>query len=668
MRRGREVSRDSPLACAARLATALLAVASAAAAAGAGAAAPHAAPPTPLPRLRVRAVDASLAPRSTRLAVVADALGREVTLRGVNVQINPYGAPPFVVPSAAGAYANGACPPNRALYPNPPVCGVDAGRGRYAANTSDGGLNDVAQLRALGYNAIRLVVSWEALEPAPGAYDAAARARIGQVLDWAEEQGVYVIIDMHQDIYSSSVTPPRGVVGLPPLLTPSSGQDGAPGWATLTGGWPSLSLLSIAQLNPAVSSAFQALYDNTVLPGLPVGGAPGAGLSDHFVGAIAFALAPFVNRTALAGVELLNEPLGGAVLTFAAAGAQLYALYRRAVQALTGVRDGLPECARGATDVRVVGVACAAPDLGVRFAGLVLAEPLAVRNLLDFSLGTPSTPWTTYAHAVHAPHVYTRVFTLDRSAPLLARVVFPLAAWPPDFDTAYASAWREGNALRAPVVVTEFGCSALLDDALVRPTLDAQDRSGTGGFLWTFKANCAGGWPYGAARCARDAWALYAPAAGPPGAPLPPNGPLIASRVRLHSRAHARGVAGEALAYGYDARDASFFLVANASGALGVGLDTLVYVPAHAAGRVAVVGAGAALRRVETAPDGSRTAVVRVEAAGTYAVLLSGDGGGGDGGGGGGAPGSRARDALLAAGLRLPRPPCDATAAECEKD
>jgi hypothetical protein len=48
-----------------------------------------------------------------------------------------------------------------------------------------------------------------------------------------------VLIDMHQDDYSLFIQPDPDDPGMPPLLVPQSGQDGAPNWAILAQGCPS---------------------------------------------------------------------------------------------------------------------------------------------------------------------------------------------------------------------------------------------------------------------------------------------------------------------------------------------------------------------------------------------------------------------------------------------
>ena len=111
----------------------------------------------------------------------------------------------------------------------------------------------------------------------------------------------------------------------------------------------------------------------------------------------------------------------------------LYPLYKHVIQALTGVRDGLPDCPSSAP----TGNDCAYPNLGINDQRhLFFFEPTSIRNLLDY---TPqkSVPFTTYPNIVYAPHVYTHVFTID------SILHIENSSYPPSFDYAYQTALNE---------------------------------------------------------------------------------------------------------------------------------------------------------------------------------------------------------------------------------
>lgn len=73
---------------------------------------------------------------------------------------------------------------------------------------------DFARLHdELGFNAIRYLIFWEAVEPERGIYDDAYLAEVRRRIEAAAAAGLLVIVDMHQDVYG------RGF-----------GFDGAPAW------------------------------------------------------------------------------------------------------------------------------------------------------------------------------------------------------------------------------------------------------------------------------------------------------------------------------------------------------------------------------------------------------------------------------------------------------
>ncbi|AEF86563.1 cytoplasm protein [Treponema primitia ZAS-2] len=70
------------------------------------------------------------------------------------------------------------------------------------------------RLRCWGFTLVRFIINWEALEHAgPGIYDEAYLAYLRKVLKLAEEKGIFVYMDPHQDVWSRW-----------------TGGDGAPAW------------------------------------------------------------------------------------------------------------------------------------------------------------------------------------------------------------------------------------------------------------------------------------------------------------------------------------------------------------------------------------------------------------------------------------------------------
>jgi endoglycosylceramidase len=474
------------------------------------------------------------------------------------------------------AYENGQCPTAETSVNQPPVCGVEAGKGKWNQSTTFDSRNDLAQMRALGFNLIRLAMSWSLLEPEPLKYSSEYLDRIAQVVHWAAEQDIMVILDMHQDEYSPDV----------------GGSDGAPAWACLNVSYPAWLEAAwplIADKLPyskRVLSAFDAFYMNHPVE------ATGRGLQEHFLLAWAEVLKRFDNTNNVIGYEILNEPPPGIativnsvskipVLGFSAE--YLYPLYRRFIQMSTGVRDGMSDCPNN----QPVGE-CAFPDLNIHTEKLILFEPMALRNQLDVSLQV-SKPFTEYRNIVFAPHCYTHFFTAQN--------------WPPSYKLSLDSAWFEANLMRASVLVTEFGGSALSPDKVgnITAQLDVHSTSGT---MWTWKEH--------------RSWGMFEPAADP----KDPNGPLYDVRVKINSRVYARAVAGTILEHHFDHLSGSFRV--RVSAGPGWRQSTEIYIPAHVAGEPKVSGA-AALRGVSTQPDGSRIVEVHPWVTGGIYTLQLGD-------------------------------------------
>lgn len=71
----------------------------------------------------------------------------------------------------------------------------------WAGEPVDQDKTDINFIAASGFNAIRLVINWDRIEPDPDTYDAAYIALIARHARLAWEAGLYVIIDLHQDMY-----------------------------------------------------------------------------------------------------------------------------------------------------------------------------------------------------------------------------------------------------------------------------------------------------------------------------------------------------------------------------------------------------------------------------------------------------------------------------------
>ncbi|MDR1853196.1 MAG: cellulase family glycosylhydrolase [Propionibacteriaceae bacterium] len=140
-------------------------------------------------------------------------------------------------------------------------------------------------LASAGLDLVRLGVIWDGLEPEPGVFSESYLSELARQLDWADEFGIGVYLDMHQDLYSSQF------------------GDGAPAWATLTDGaeYSAGEFWSDAYLfDPAVQNAYSNFWKNTEVDGV--------GLQDHLAKAWAELDRRFGHHPAVIGFDWLNEP------------------------------------------------------------------------------------------------------------------------------------------------------------------------------------------------------------------------------------------------------------------------------------------------------------------------------------------------------------------------
>ncbi|TXH20782.1 MAG: hypothetical protein E6Q95_05060 [Chitinophagaceae bacterium] len=147
-------------------------------------------------------------------------------------------------------------------------------------------------LKRWGYNAVRLGVNWSALEPEPGKYNPTYLKDLDQRLQYAKQHGIYVILDMHQDLYSIKF------------------GNGAPLWATIdegkqhiTGGiWSDAYYIS-----PAVQTSFDNFWKNTKVAG-------GMGVQDRYIKTWAMLASRYKNDKNIIGFDVMNEPFIGSAV------------------------------------------------------------------------------------------------------------------------------------------------------------------------------------------------------------------------------------------------------------------------------------------------------------------------------------------------------------------
>lgn len=148
---------------------------------------------------------------------------------------------------------------------------------------------DMARIRSWGMNCIRLAIFWDGIEPEPGRIDRAYLDRVARIVAWARAERLLVLLDMHQDLYSTKYS------------------DGAPAWATLDGGRPHTTGAVWSDsyyASAAVQSALDHFWANSPAP-------DGKPLQDHYALAWRAVAERFRNEPAVIGYDLMNEPFPG---------------------------------------------------------------------------------------------------------------------------------------------------------------------------------------------------------------------------------------------------------------------------------------------------------------------------------------------------------------------
>ena len=144
----------------------------------------------------------------------------------------------------------------------------------------------------MGFNLIRLGIFWDGAEPEPGKIDEEYLAKVKSIVSEAENNGIYIMLDMHQDLFAQKFI------------------DGAPDWACLDEGLPhpdNCKLWYEAYLtSEAIIRAADNFWANTKA-------ADGLGLLDHYGMMWERIAEVFDDCTNVIGFEPMNEPFMGSL-------------------------------------------------------------------------------------------------------------------------------------------------------------------------------------------------------------------------------------------------------------------------------------------------------------------------------------------------------------------
>ena len=216
---------------------------------------------------------------------------------------------------------------------------------------------DLRQMAALGFNFLRLPISWSRLAPQPHSFDRSYLDQIERIVTWAEAEGMHVVVDFHQDRYHRN-------------LRPGDEADGAPDWATLTDGRP---CEQGAFVSSCARAALDHFWNDTVVAG--------QGLQQHYLDALLAVSRRLRSHRRLLGLELMNEPTFGSTGPPAFERTQLWPFNRRMIVGLRA--DGERR--------------------------MIWFNPNIARDATDFDVGNPER-FSDDRNLVYAPHIYTGVF------------------------------------------------------------------------------------------------------------------------------------------------------------------------------------------------------------------------------------------------------------------
>ena len=336
---------------------------------------------------------APAAPLAVRGTHLVDRQGRTVVLHGVNVVFKP---PPYL-PRAGG--------PERTRF--------DA--------------RDVRRLRAWGFNAIRLGITWKALMPAPGVVDRRYLDRLLEVDRVAERGGLYVLLDMHQDVWSERF-----------------GGNGAPDWATLDDGIPFTPVgpFPFNYFAQAVGRSFTNFYENR------------GGVRTQFVRAWRAVARRLRGRSRTLGFDLFNEPSCELQMDPPCHIPPFPDAYRRWILPFY---DQLIPALRRADPTH--------PS--------AYEEGLQVNAGDPMLIGRPPLPRWRFPGTILSHHVYC------------TPIVRPGVPCPRQEADAFGEARAAAIRNRVAPLVTEFGATD--DLTVLRRVADLADRSGEGWLYWQYK-------------------------------------------------------------------------------------------------------------------------------------------------------------------------------------
>ncbi len=282
-------------------------------------------------------------------------------------------------------------------------------------------------LASWGFNMIRLTIFWEAIEPESGYYDQLYLDKVKMLADQASDRGTYVVLDMHQDLYS------RWLSG-----------DGAPAWTFPAGVDPENNdgfggrFWGMAYI---FSSDVRACYTNFF---------QSSQLKEHYKNAWLEVVKRAGNNPYVLGYDIMNEPSCGDIPNYAGQFENefLMPFYEEVISAIRRVHPG----------------------------ATCFVEP-HIMDMYTSKLGPPELD-----NLVYAPHLYNPVSNALWVDPLPEN---------PIFDLLLMIHEEKAKCLHMPLFIGEFGIPWKTQpfyarDSAVNDALEALENSFISNAYWDY--------------------------------------------------------------------------------------------------------------------------------------------------------------------------------------
>ena len=282
-----------------------------------------------------------------------------------------------------------------------------------------------------GLNFVRYLVLWDGIEPQKDIYDTAYFSRIRERLDWCDELGLNVVLDMHQDLYALRYS-----------------GDGAPNWAIIDDG-EAFEMQTPWELNyrqPAVIASINNFWDKS---------RGHEYLQEHYIKAFVELAKQFKDHPAVIGYDLYNEPTMATKEMFAFEKRYLQPFYEDLISAIREVDSD----------------------------NWIFYEPTALgaNQSLKSRLGVLKDPRQGEPRLAYFPHIYT--IDLDLRGKYIGFPIF-LSKWASNRN-------REVKRQKSPMLVGEFGLGLTEPRApdYVEDVLTMLDKTSSGWAYWAYMKN-----------------------------------------------------------------------------------------------------------------------------------------------------------------------------------